>query len=108
MADEHHAHTPPELSEQVGEKEARKLRARSNPNSVWFGLGLFGVIGWSIAIPMLIGIFIGAWLDAELPGSFSWTLTLLVVGVVLGCINAWQWIDREQQMIEEDERNDIE
>jgi ATP synthase protein I len=46
-----------EFEEQVGEKELRKVRARRQKNrSIWFGLGMFGVVGWSVAIPTLIGL----------------------------------------------------
>lgn len=94
------------LSERVGEKEARKLKARRRPTSIWFGLGRSGVIGWSVAIPMLLGILIGIWIDTNWPGRFSWTLMLLLAGVILGCLNAWNWIDRERRSIEEEQKND--
>lgn len=93
---------PRSLGERVGEKETRKLKARRRPVSIWFGLGLFGVIGWSIAIPILLCVLIGIWIDTNWPGRFSWTLTLLLVGVVVGCLNAWRWLERERQQIEEE------
>ena len=62
-----------------------------------------GIIGWSVAIPMLLGIFIGIWIDSNWTSRYSWTLMLLLVGVVLGCLNAWHWIERERQSIEEEE-----
>jgi ATP synthase protein I len=85
-----------EFSRQVGQKAVRRLRARSQRNrSIWFGLGMFGLIGWSIAAPTLAGIALGVWIDRHWPSQVSWTLTLLFVGIVLGCINAWRWIQRE-------------
>jgi ATP synthase protein I len=101
-----HQRREKELSRQVGKKETRKLRARHRYNSIWFGLGTFGIIGWSVAIPMLLGIFIGIWIDSNWPSRFSWTLMLLLVGVVLGCLNAWHWIERERHSIEEEEGED--
>jgi ATP synthase protein I len=89
---------PPEdeFSRQVGQKARRRLRAqREAGHSIWFGLGMFGLIGWSIAVPTLAGIALGVWIDRHWPGQVSWTLTLLFVGIVLGCINAWRWIQRE-------------
>lgn len=87
----------------VGEKEARKLRAsRQRGRGVWFGLGMFGMIGWSVAVPALTGIAVGIWIDAKWPSRFSWTLMLLVIGVVLGCWNAWYWVSRERNEIEKD------
>lgn len=88
--------TPSELSKAVGRRAARKQAARERPpRSAWFGLGMFGLVGWSIAVPTVIGISIGIWLDARWPGPASWTLTLLMMGVALGCVNAWYWIKQE-------------
>lgn len=89
------------VGEQVGAREQRKLRARrGRDRSVWFGLGTFGMIGWSVAIPALLGLALGVWLDARFTGSPSWTLTLLLGGLMLGCINAWYWLANEQRLIE--------
>ncbi len=103
-----HQHQREQIGKRVGDKEARKLRARRHHNSVWFGLGMFGVIGWSVAVPMLIGIIAGVWIDTNWPSRFSWTMMLLLIGVVLGCLNAWHWINRERQIIEEEDKNDDE
>lgn len=86
----------PSLSQAVGAKAARKLKAQRNAApGVWFGLGMMGIIGWSVAIPTLLGIALGLWLDQHYPGGRSWTLALLVAGLTIGCFNAWHWIDRE-------------
>ena len=75
----------------------RKIKARDDgKHSVWFGLGMFGLIGWSVVIPTLAGIALGIWIDKRWPGQISWTLTLMFVGVVLGCFNAWRWIGEER------------
>jgi len=43
---------------EVDVREKRKLRARkTKADVVWFGLGMFGVIGWSVAVPALLCIF---------------------------------------------------
>ena len=85
-----------DLPEQVKLKSARKLKARREGNhTIWYGLGIFGIVGWSIAIPTLIGIAIGIWIDRRFPSPYSWTLMLLFAGVILGCMNAWYWIQGE-------------
>jgi len=96
------------LARQVGTKAARKLKARRNTTpGVWFGLGMMGLIGWSVVVPTLLGALLGIWLDKSHPGSFSWTLTLLVIGLVIGCLNAWRWVAKEErEMREEQEDND--
>lgn len=88
--------TRSDLEQIVGSKEQRRLRARRTENrSVWFGLGMFGVIGWSVAVPMVLGITAGLWIDSQVQTPRSWTLMLMVAGLGVGCLNAWTWIRRE-------------
>jgi ATP synthase protein I len=96
------------FAEEVGKKEKRKIRARQQGDrkSIWFGLGMFGIVGWSVAIPTIIGIVIGIWIDTKWQSRFSWTLMLLFIGVILGCLNAWYWISKERREIGKGERND--
>jgi ATP synthase protein I len=90
-----------EFRRQVEAKEARKLKTRARGrDSVWFGLGMFGLIGWSVVIPTLLGVALGVWLDRHYPTRFSWTLTLLILGVLLGSWNAWHWVSQERRNIE--------
>lgn len=89
------------LEEEVGAREVRKLRARGEMDrTLWFGLGMFGLVGWSVAVPTLAGTALGVWLDRVWPQRFSWTLTLLLAGMALGCANAWYWLSREQRNID--------
>lgn len=86
------------LHYQVKKKASRKLTARrEGDRTIWYGLGMFGIVGWSVAIPTLIGIAIGIWIDVAFVSPYSWTLMLLFVGVVIGCLNAWYWIQRESR-----------
>lgn len=83
----------------IGDKEKRKLEAKRNPTSVWSGLGLFGMVGWSITVPTILGIASGYWLDKKLDTDFSWTLSLMFGGLILGCVMAWSWVDKEDKNI---------
>lgn len=97
----------PGLAEQVGAKAARKLKAQRNATpGVWFGLGLMGVVGWSVVVPTLLGAALGLWLDRHHPGGRSWTLALLVAGLTLGCLNAWHWVSKEDQAMRDEREND--
>jgi len=98
-----------EFSYRVGLKAARKLKAQRHvTQTVWSGLGMMGLVGWSVAIPTLLGAALGLWLDSRYPGGRSWTLALLAAGLVLGCFNAWNWVTREAQAIREQEADDDE
>ncbi len=87
----------------VGTKEARRIKGRTQKDDgVWFGLGVFGIVGWSVAIPTMIGIAIGLLIDRTWPSRFSWVLMLLVLGVALGCFNAWHWVKKARDTINRD------
>jgi ATP synthase protein I len=94
------------VTEKVAQRADRKLRSRRRAHRpVWYALGMYGLVGWSIAMPAVAGAALGLWLDRKFPSSFSWTLTLLSAGLILGCVNAW--VKRESQ--EDDfERGDLE
>lgn len=86
------------FSERIGEEEERKLKAQSeNQRSVWFGLGMFGMVGWSVAVPTLLGAMLGIWLDRRYPQSFSWTLALLIIGLFSGALVAAHWVLKENR-----------
>jgi len=112
MTDKATKNTPkngPTLAGQVGAKAARKLKARRNATQgVWFGLGMMGLIGWSVVIPTLLGAALGLWLDKNHPGPHSWTLALLVAGLVIGCVNAWHWVTKEDKAMREEQEADDE
>lgn len=95
-----------EFSQQVGEKAARKLKAqRRVTQTIWTGLGMMGLVGWSVAAPTLLGTALGVWLDKHYPGDHSWTLMLLAIGLGLGCFNAWHWVDKENREMHEQEES---
>jgi ATP synthase protein I len=81
-----------DLLERIKKDSAKKNKSRKEGSEIVFGLGLFGIVGWSIAIPTILGIALGVFLDNRFPVNFSWTITLLFAGVVLGSFNAWHWI----------------
>ncbi|MGD0907899.1 MAG: AtpZ/AtpI family protein [Candidatus Acidiferrales bacterium] len=82
---------------EIGAKAARKLKAQNSAQGVWFGLGMMGLIGWSVVVPTLAGVALGIWLDKRHAGSHSWTLMLLVIGLAIGCLNAWHWVTKEDK-----------
>jgi ATP synthase protein I len=76
---------------------SKRPRRKGNP---MLGLATLGVIGWSVVVPVLIGIAAGIALDRRFPQArISWTLSLLFAGLGLGIFNAIYWVDREQRRI---------
>jgi ATP synthase protein I len=90
------------LAGRIGAKAARKLKARNSTQGVWFGLGMMGLVGWSVVVPTLLGTALGVWLDNHHPGNHSWTLMLLIIGLLIGCLNAWHWVVKEDKAMQED------
>lgn len=82
-------------SEAIRRRTQRMQKTRDETQySPLNGLGVFGVIGWSVAIPTVGGAFLGMWLNRVAPQSFSWPIALILGGVVLGGMVAWSWIDK--------------
>ncbi len=95
------------LANEIGGKATRKLKARRREDSgVWFGLGMMGLIGWSVAVPTLLGAALGIWLDLHYSSTHSWTLSLLILGLLLGCVNAWRWVANEDKSMKDEQEDD--
>ncbi|MEO8765751.1 MAG: AtpZ/AtpI family protein [Ginsengibacter sp.] len=95
------------FSNQVAEKEKRKLKAlREKNGTVWFGLGMFGMVGWSVAVPSVLGAGLGIWMDKRYPQTFSWTLTFLIIGLFSGSIIAWYWVTKEDKEMHQNKDDD--
>jgi len=93
--------------DEVGAREKRRLKARARgKEQVWFGLGLFGVVGWSVAVPTVAGVLAGIWIDVRFHSRYSWTLMLLVIGLAVGCANAWYWIKRQEEAIRKERQDE--
>ena len=73
-----------------GERHRRWLR-EGDP-SVAGRMAQIGVLGWIIVTPMLIGIFVGRWLDRTFNSGLFCTAPLLMLGLALGCWSAWKWM----------------
>lgn len=101
-------HNEKSFGKKIGDKEERKLQAQKEKKSIWSGIGLFGMVGWSIAVPTLLGAALGIWLDKKYRQTFSWTLSLLIVGLILGCVIAWNWVNKENKEINKKQEDENE
>lgn len=95
-----------EFIEEVSKKATRKCKAKGKcKHIILSGFGMMGVIGWSVAAPTLLGVAIGHILDMHYPGKHSWTLTFLIIGLIIGCWSAWYWVSKEESALHKDEEN---
>ena len=91
------------FSREIDSKAKLKLKAQQNHNpGLWYGLGKMGLIGWAVVVPTLLGAALGIWIDNHYPGTYSWTLMLLLIGLIIGCLNAWHWVTKEDKEMHED------
>jgi ATP synthase protein I len=67
------------------EREQRTLLA----NTIYLG-----TLGLIFVLPVIAGAYIGNWLDNRMKGyySFSWTITLIVVGVFIGAMDVYLFV----------------
>jgi ATP synthase protein I len=73
-------------------RERRKRWLLEGEPSLGRHLAQVGVLGWTIVVPALIGMFAGRWLDRRLGTGIFWTGPLLIAGLSLGCCSAWKWM----------------
>ena len=88
-----------EIVKQVNQKERQKIKAREEGgmNTISW-LGMIGIVGWSVTVPLLLGIAAGMWIDRHFPSGYSWTIMLLFGGLSAGCMNAWFWVKKALQL----------
>jgi ATP synthase protein I len=92
---------PPETEPDEQDSLVKGVRLRGERHQRWLHEGApsvarrlaqIGVLGWIIVVPMLIGVFVGHWLDQEFNSGLFWTAPLLMLGLALGCYSAWKWM----------------
>ena len=77
------------------QSERRQQWIREGEPSVARFVGQIGVLGWIIVTPILVGLFVGRWLDQKLGTGIFWSAPLLLVGVAIGCWSAWTWMHKQ-------------
>lgn len=93
-----------DLVEYIDKKERRKPRVKQE--NVWYGFGLFGLVGWSLTIPSLVGLSTGIVIDMAYPSRYLWSMMGLLVGVLVGCFTIYYWIGKEYAKIRRDKDDD--
>ncbi|QSR86629.1 AtpZ/AtpI family protein [Candidatus Methylacidiphilum infernorum] len=69
-------------------EEAKKFKPTLLSQTVF--LGTLGVL---FILPVVVGAYLGRWLDEKLPGyALHWTISLIILGVILGALNVYIFI----------------
>lgn len=71
--------------------QADNLRKAEKDRETWFASTVYlGTLGVAFVLPVIVGAYLGNWLDKQLSGfSVGWTTSLVVVGVFIGGMNVY-------------------
>jgi ATP synthase protein I len=74
---------------QVGRiRKAERARPTLLANTIYLG-----TLGLIFVLPVVAGAYLGNWLDNRIKGySFSWTVTLIVLGVFVGAMDVYLFV----------------
>jgi ATP synthase protein I len=73
----------------------RKRRAERGAAAILARTAYLGTLGLMLVLPIVGGAYLGNWLDAHARGfSFSWTISLIVVGIFVGGANVVLFVRR--------------
>ncbi|WP_106225080.1 AtpZ/AtpI family protein [Legionella pneumophila] len=79
-----------ELAQQV-KRNVRKINEAKKEKSTLLAQTVYlGTLGFVFVLPIIAGAYLGVWLDEKIKGfSISWTINLIIVGVIIGAINVY-------------------
>lgn len=86
------------------EKESEKFKKSIDKQASWFEkwrkkgilwekVMIVGAIGWMIVLPMVIGGYLGNYLDKHSmmqSGDISWTMTFILLGLIIAIYSVWR------------------
>lgn len=73
------------------EDQVRRMKKAEHDRPNLFSQTIYiGTLGLVLVLPVVGGAYLGHWLDGMMAGySMRWTLSLLLVGVVIGILNVY-------------------
>ena len=85
-----------ELRKRV-ERQAQRMKKAERERSTLMSQTIFiGTLGLVFVLPVVVGAYLGNWLDNLVAGySIRWTVSLILLGVIIGMLNVY-FLIREQ------------
>lgn len=81
------------LENRIERKVGRLRRAERERRSVIGETMYLGTLGVLFVLPVIVGAYLGQWLDERLQGyAVHWTTSLIVVGVIVGAFNVYLFV----------------
>jgi ATP synthase protein I len=82
-----------ELEERLDRQVERMRKADRERRNLLSETAYLGTIGVLFVLPVIGGAYLGRWLDERLLGySVHWTISLILLGVLLGAANVYFFI----------------
>ena len=78
------------LKEEVAKQIRRMQQAERDRSTLLRQTVHLGTLGLLFVVPIVVGAYVGRWLDGLSAGySIRWTLSLIVLGVLIGGLNVY-------------------
>jgi ATP synthase protein I len=79
-----------QLKEEVTKQIRRMKQAEEDRPTLLRQTVYLGTLGLLLVVPVIVGAYVGRWLDGLDPGySMRWTLSLIVLGVGIGAMSVY-------------------
>ena len=75
------------------DRKASWMKKWRKKGIVWETVVVVGAIGWMVALPMVIGGYLGNYLDRHTQvgaGALSWTVTFIILGLFVALYSVWR------------------
>jgi ATP synthase protein I len=78
------------LKERIG-VQTRRMKQAERDRPTLLGQTVFlGTLGLLFVVPVVVGAYVGQWLDGFVEGySIRWTMSLIVLGIAIGAVNVY-------------------
>ncbi len=84
------------LQQQIDHQVKRIKKARREQPTILAQSLYLGTLGLVLILPVIGGAYLGLWLDSMTDGySMRWTISLLLLGLLLGCVNVYLLIKEQ-------------
>ena len=79
-----------QLKEEVDKQIRRMKQAEHDRPTLLRQTVYLGTLGLLFVVPVIVGAYVGRWLDGLSAGySMRWTLSLIVIGVGIGAVSVY-------------------
>ena len=86
------------LKQKVENQVKRMQKAEKEHPNLLAQTAYIGTLGLLLVLPIVGGAYLGQWLDSLMEGySVRWTLSLLFLGLVIGGINVYFFIQDKNE-----------